>query len=64
MPRNSTRKEPIWNQSREKSFRNRVIVTLDAVFEQLNAGLIRLATDTSTLPSSRPWIVSINLNAL
>jgi hypothetical protein len=58
--------EHIWDELREKSFPNRVFATLDAVLEQLNAGLIRLAADTGTLRSIAgwPWIVSINLNAL
>jgi hypothetical protein len=57
--------EHIWDGLREKSFPNRVFATLDAVLEQLNAGLIRLAADTDTLRSIAgwSWIVSINLNA-
>ncbi len=57
--------EHVWDELREKEFPNRVYDRLDAVVQQLEHGLPRLAADRERLRSltAWPWIVSINLNA-
>ena len=57
--------EHVWDELREKEFPNRVYDRLDAVVQQLEHGLPRLAADQERLRSltAWPWIVSINLTA-
>jgi transposase-like protein len=57
--------EHVWDELREKEFPNRVFETMDAVVNQLEVGLPRLATNTQALRSltAWPWIVSLNLKA-
>ena len=57
--------EHVWDELREKEFPNRVFNHLDAVIQQLEVGLPRLAAHTDGLRSltAWPWIVSLNLNA-
>ncbi len=57
--------EHVWNELREKEFPNRVFNHLDAVVQQLQQGLPRLAADSERLRSltAWPWIISLNLNA-
>ena len=57
--------EHVWDELREKEFPNRVFNHLDAVIQQLEVGLPRLAAHADGLRSltAWPWIVSLNLNA-
>ena len=57
--------EHVWDELREKEFPNRVFNHLDAVIQQLEVGLPRLATHADGLRSltAWPWIVSLTLNA-
>ena len=57
--------EHVWDELREKEFPNRVFNHLDAVIQQLEVGLPRLAAHADGLRSltAWPWIVSRNLNA-
>lgn len=57
--------EHVWDEVREKEFPNRVFNDLPSVIRQLEAGLPRLAANTTGLRSltAWPWIISLNLNA-
>ena len=57
--------EHVWDELREKEFPNRVYADLQSVREQLEAGLLRLASDHATLRSltAWPWINRLNLKA-
>jgi hypothetical protein len=57
--------EHVWDEVREKEFPNRVFERLEAVVQQLEEGLPRLAADHNRLRSltAWPWIVSLILNA-
>ena len=57
--------EHVWDELREKEFPNRVFNHLDAVIQQLELGLPRLAAHADGLRSltAWPWIVSLTLNA-
>ena len=57
--------EHVWDELREKEFPNRVFNHLDAVIQQLEVGLPRLAAHADGLRSltAWPWIVSLNMNA-
>ena len=57
--------EHVWDELREKEFPNRVFDSMEGVIAQLEAGLPRLATNTSALRglTAWPWIISLTLNA-
>jgi hypothetical protein len=57
--------EQVGDELREKEFPNRVYDRLEAVVQQLDQGLPRLAADPDRLRSltAWPWIVSLNLTA-
>jgi hypothetical protein len=57
--------EHVWDEIREKEFPNRVFDRLEAVVQQLERGLSRLATDHEQLRSltAWPWLISLNLVA-
>ena len=58
--------EILWHELREKCCANRVFETLDAVCQEVESGLRRLASAPTevTRLSGWPWIInSINLNA-
>ena len=56
--------EHVWDELREKEFPNRVFNSMEAVINQLEAGLPRLAADTKALKSltAWPWIISLILS--
>lgn len=53
--------ENVWDEIREKNFPNRVFSTMEAVHEQLQAGLARFAADTKGVTSltAWPWIRNV-----
>lgn len=57
--------EHVWDELREKEFPNRVFDSIEGVVAQLEAGLPRLAANTTSLRSltAWPWLVSLNLKA-
>jgi transposase len=57
--------EHIWDEIREKWFRNEVFLSLDAVEQRLADSLATLETDRPRVQplTGFPWIVSIPLNA-
>lgn len=57
--------EHVWDELREKEFPNRVFDSLEAVIQQLESGLPRLAANTQGLRSltAWPWIISLDLTA-
>ena len=56
--------EHVWDELREKEFPNRVFNSMEAVINQLETGLPRLAADTKALKSltAWPWIISLDLS--
>jgi len=56
-------KEHVWDELREKEFPNRVFDSMEAVIDQLEAGLPRMAENAKALRSltAWPWIISLNL---
>ncbi len=56
--------EHVWDELRGKEFPNRVFNSMEAVINQLETGLPRLAADTKALKSltAWPWIVSLVLS--
>ena len=55
--------EHVWDELREKEFPNRVFESMEAVINQLETGLPRMAGDAKAMRSltAWPWIVSLNL---
>jgi DDE superfamily endonuclease len=55
--------EHVWDELREKEFPNRVFDSMEAVIQQLEAGLPRMAADKKALNSltAWPWIISLIL---
>jgi len=56
--------EPLWDELREKFFHNRVFDSIDALEDQLEAGLLALENDRPRVRSivSWDWIVNALLN--